>query len=163
MSWFNTLRIKPQSSADVAGSILYDEKSFYNRFTHDLFEAKEEVIIESPYITSQRMRLFRPIFKILISRGIKVYIMTRDPKEHDLPQEYQSEAEIRNFESIGVQTLLCLGNHHRKLAILDRKVLWEGSLNILSQARSREIMRRIDSRKLSEEMFKFLKYENLMI
>jgi phosphatidylserine/phosphatidylglycerophosphate/cardiolipin synthase-like enzyme len=161
MSWFNTLRIKPQSSADVAGSILYDEKTFYNRFTHDLMEAKEEVIIESPYITGQRMRLFRPIFKILISRGVKVYVMTRDPKEHDLPQEYQSEAEIRNFEDIGVQTLLCLGNHHRKLAILDRKVLWEGSLNILSQNHSREIMRRIESKKLSEEMFKFLNYNKL--
>lgn len=161
MSWFNTLRIKTNPSADVAGSILYDEKSFYNRFTHDLLEAKEEVIIESPYITSRRMRILRPIFKQLINRGVKVYIMTRDPKEHDLPQEYQSEAEIRNFENIGVQTLLCLGNHHRKLAILDRKVLWEGSLNILSQACSREIMRRIDSRKLSEEMFRFLNYNKL--
>ncbi len=161
MSWFNTLRKKSQSSTGVTGSILYDERGFYNRFTHDLLEAKEEVIIESPYITSQRMRLFRPIFKILISRGVQVYIMTRDPKEHDLPQEYQSEAEIRNFESIGVQTLLCLGNHHRKLAILDRKILYEGSLNILSQSHSREIMRRIDSRKLSEEMFRFLNYNKL--
>ena len=161
MSWFNTLRKKTQSSTDVTGSILYDEKSFYNRFTHDLLEAKEEVIIESPYITGRRMSLFRPIFKKLTSRGVKVYVMTRDPKEHDMPLEYQSEAEIRNFESIGVQTLLCLGNHHRKLAILDRKVLWEGSLNILSQARSREIMRRIDSRKLSEEMFRFLNYNKL--
>ena len=163
MSWFNILRIKAQSSTDVAGSILYDEKSFYNKFTKDLLEAKEEVIIESPYITNQRMRLFRPIFKKLISRGVKVYIMTRDPKEHDLPYEYQSEAEIKNFESMGVQTLLCLGNHHRKLAILDRKVLWEGSLNILSQSRSREIMRRIESRRISEEMFKFLKYSKLGI
>lgn len=161
MSWFNILRIKTQPSAEVTGSILYDEKSFYNRFTQDLLEAKKEVFIESPYITSLRMRLFRPIFTKLINRGVKVYIMTRDPKEHDLPQEYQSETEIRNFESIGVQTLLCLGNHHRKLAILDRKILWEGSLNILSQSRSREIMRRIESRKLSEEMFRFLNYKNL--
>jgi len=60
---------------------------------------------------------------------------------------------------LGVQVLLCVGNHHRKLAILDRKILWEGSLNILSQTHSREIMRRIDSSKLTGEMFKFLKLE----
>ena len=161
MSWFNTLRKKTQSSTDVAGSILYDERGFYNRFTQDLLEAKNEVIIESPYITSHRMRLFRPIFTKLINRGVRVFVMTRDPREHDLPFEYQSEAEIRNFEQIGVQTLLCSGNHHRKLAIIDRAVLWEGSLNILSQARSREIMRRIESRKLSEEMFRFLNYNKL--
>lgn len=161
MSWFNPFGLKEQPFPEVA-SILYDEKSFYNRFTQDLLEAKNEVIIESPYITSQRMRFFRPIFKKLIHRGVKVYVMTRDPKEHELPLEYQSEAEIRNFESIGVQTLLCLGNHHRKLAILDRKVLWEGSLNILSQARSREVMRRIGSEKLALQMFNFIKLENFL-
>lgn len=162
MTWFNLFRVKPQPFPEVA-SILYDEKGFYNRFTQDLLEAKNEVIIESPYITRQRMRLFRPIFTKLINRGVRVYIMTRDPREHDLPLEYQSEAEIRNFEEIGIQTLLCSGNHHRKLAIIDRAILWEGSLNILSQNRSREIMRRIESKELSEEMFRFLNYKNMMI
>jgi len=37
--------------------------------------------------------------------------------------EYQSEDAISLFERIGVQVLLCIGNHHRKLAILDRKIL----------------------------------------
>jgi hypothetical protein len=53
---------------------------------------------------------------------------------------------------------MCLGNHHRKLAILDKKILWEGSLNILSQIYSREIMRRIDNQDLTLEMFNFLKF-----
>lgn len=97
-----------------------------------------------------------------LSKGVKIYIITRDPKDHDLPLEYQSEAEIRNFEAIGVQTLICQGNHHRKLAILDRKVLWEGSLNILSQANSREIMRRMDSEDIATEMFDFLKLKNFL-
>jgi len=82
--------------------------------------------------------------------------MTRDPKEHDEGMEYQSENSIKTFEVMGVQVLLCVGNHHRKLAILDRKILWEGSLNILSQSKSREIMRRIDNRELTEEMSNFL-------
>ena len=83
--------------------------------------------------------------------------MTRDPKEHNENMEYQSEDAISQFERMGVQVLLCIGNHHRKLAILDRKVLWEGSLNILSQNKSREIMRRIDSDELAIQMFDFLR------
>jgi hypothetical protein len=71
--------------------------------------------------------------------------------------EAQSEDVIRTFEIMGVQTLLCVGNHHRKLAILDRKILWEGSLNILSQTHSREIMRRIENEEITMEMFNFLK------
>lgn len=82
--------------------------------------------------------------------------MTRDPKEHSDVLEDQSESEIRKFEALGVQVLLCKGNHHRKLAILDRKLLWEGSLNILSQKKSREIMRRIDNEQITQETFQFL-------
>lgn len=158
MSWFNRSKVQ-DPPADLATSILYDERTFYNRFTRDLLNSKDEVIIESPFISSRRMRELRHIFERLINKGVKVFIITRDPREHSDGYEKQSEDEIRYFEALGVQVLLCVGNHHRKLAILDRKVLWEGSLNILSQTHSREIMRRIDSKKLAEDMFKFLKLE----
>jgi len=88
--------------------------------------------------------------------------MTRDPREHNENMEYQSEKAIRMFEILGVQVLLCIGNHHRKLAILDREILWEGSLNILSQSKSREIMRRIEDKKTSREMFDFLKLSRFL-
>jgi phosphatidylserine/phosphatidylglycerophosphate/cardiolipin synthase-like enzyme len=98
-----------------------------------------------------------PIFDSLLLRGVKIYVMTRDPQEHDENMEYQSEDAISQFERMGVQVLLCIGNHHRKLAILDRKILYEGSLNILSQSHSREIMRRIENEELAIQMFDFLR------
>jgi phosphatidylserine/phosphatidylglycerophosphate/cardiolipin synthase-like enzyme len=138
-------------------SALFDESTFYQAFLRDLKGCRKEVFIESPYITSKRAELLIPIFNRLLLRGVKIYIMTRDPKEHNENMEYQSEDAISLFERIGVQVLLCLGNHHRKLAILDRKILYEGSLNILSQNQSREIMRRIENEELALEMFNFLK------
>lgn len=138
-------------------SQLHTEKTFYLSFLNDLENCREEVIIESPYITRERTSLFIPIFEKLLEKGIRIYVMTRDPKEHDSNMEAQSEKAIRTFEIMGVQTLLCVGNHHRKLAILDRKILWEGSLNILSQTYSKEIMRRIENEEFTMEMFNFLK------
>jgi phosphatidylserine/phosphatidylglycerophosphate/cardiolipin synthase-like enzyme len=143
----------------MLSSKLYDEKSYYPAFIEDLKGCKEEVIIESPYITTSRMRMLRPILEKLVGRGVKIYIITRDPKEHELRMEIQSEEEIRYCERLGIQVLLCVGNDHRKLAILDRKILWEGSLNILSQTYSREIMRRIENKEIALEMFDFLKLE----
>jgi len=104
------------------------------------------------------MVMLFPFFERLIKRNINVFVITRDPKEHNESMEIQSEAEIRRFERLGVNVLLCVGNNHRKLAILDRKILWEGSLNILSQTRSREIMRRIEEEKMAVEMFEFLHF-----
>jgi len=151
---FNLFRQSPQG--DLVSSSLFDEKTFYQKFIDDLKQCEKEVIIESPYITNSRAQQLRPIFQRLVDRGVKVYIITRDPREHDENLEVQAEGEIAEFEIMGVQVLLCSGNHHRKLAILDRKILWEGSLNILSQTRSREIMRRMEGGKLAMQMFTFL-------
>ena len=138
-------------------STLFDEKTFYQAFLRDLRCCRNEVFIESPYITSKRAEMLIPIFDDLLVKGVKIYVMTRDPQEHDENMEYQSEEAISLFERMGIQVLLCIGNHHRKLAILDRKILWEGSLNILSQTHSREIMRRIKNDTFAMEMFNFLK------
>jgi phosphatidylserine/phosphatidylglycerophosphate/cardiolipin synthase-like enzyme len=135
---------------------LYNEATFYQAFLRDLKSCQREVIIESPFITEKRMNQLKPILNKLITRGVKVFIITRDPREHSDEYEVQSEATVRYCEAIGVQVFLSAGNHHRKLAILDRNILWEGSLNILSQIHSREIMRRLENGGFAEEMFRFL-------
>ena len=143
-------------------SQLHDETTFYFAFIHDLEHAKKEIIVESPYITTERMRLLKPAFQKLIKKEVKIYIITRNPTEHEQFMEGQAEDAICWCEQVGIQVLLCKGNHHRKLAILDRKILWEGSLNILSQIKSREIMRRIEEQKLAEEMLHFLKLDRFI-
>ncbi len=163
MNWFTTLIRTNKPLPEETSSILHDENSFYNSFTHDLREAKEEVIIESPFITTKRLDTLKPVFEQIIKKGVNVYVMTREPNEHADDMIWQSEAGIRYFETLGVQVLLCKGGHHRKLAMIDRNVLWEGSLNILSQSHSREFMRRIESKKLTQELFSFLKFDTLII
>jgi phosphatidylserine/phosphatidylglycerophosphate/cardiolipin synthase-like enzyme len=141
---------------------LHDEKTFFSKFLTDLENSQNEVIIESPFITISRMKTFWPVFRRLVARGVKVYIVTRDPREHTDGYEDQSEVEIQEFEAVGIQVLLCTGNHHRKLAIIDRKILWEGSLNILSQAKSREFMRRLEDGGFAVDLFNFIGYEKYM-
>jgi len=144
-------------------SSLHDETTFYSSFIDDLLKAKREVIIESPYITYSRMKMLFPIFEMLIEKSVKLYVITRDPKEHDTALGNQSEYEIQRLEVLGIQVFLCEGNHHRKLAMIDREVIWEGSLNILSQTRSREFMRRVKSSDLASETFSFLEFEKLCL
>ena len=143
-------------SPDLTHSQLFDETTFYNRFLKDLKAAKKEIIIESPYITTTRMFSFLRIFEALVSRKVKIYVITRNPEDHDLTMRTQAEQEIRKLEMLGVQVLLSAEYSHRKLAIIDRQILWEGSLNILSQSCSREIMRRIESKSHVQEGFDFI-------
>lgn len=143
-------------------SSLHDEHSFYKYFIKDLTKAKREIIIESPFITVERAEMILPVFLKLVRKNVKVFVVTRNPIEHNEILKIQSEQIISNFESEGIQVLLCTGNHHRKLAILDRSILWEGSLNILSQTNSREIMRRIEGDEFALEMINFLNFNKFL-
>jgi phosphatidylserine/phosphatidylglycerophosphate/cardiolipin synthase-like enzyme len=137
---------------------LYNERTFYKQFTEDLIRAKREVIIESPFITTSRMELLYPVFGRLLAQNIMVKLITRDPVDHD--DEFMrdlSTNEILQCKELGVNVNLLKGHHHRKLAIIDSNILWEGSLNILSFSNSREIMRRIESERYVREMQNFLK------
>ena len=144
-------------SPDLVDSRLFDESTFYRQFREDLRHCKREVIVESPFISSHRVYSIIQPFEALVAKKVKVYVITRHPDEHDISMKQQAEEAIRRFETIGVQVLITTDYHHRKLAIIDRNILWEGSLNILSQTFSREIMRRIKSSSLSKEMFEYLK------
>lgn len=161
MSWFSKFFPKEQSSVDIATSSLFDEKTFYKQFVIDLDYAKEELIIETPFMTAKRLNMFIPYFERLLKKNVRVFIITREPLDNDPFMAEQAEICIQYFERVGIQVLILPGSHHRKLAMIDRKILWEGSLNILSQTRSREFMRRIASEELTQELFQFLRFETL--
>ena len=161
MNWFWKPKLENQSVPELITSILYDENTFYKKFVRDLSEARKEVIIESPFITTKRLDMLAPIFENIIKKDVKVFVITKAPEEHDESMAEQSEVGIRYFENLGVQVFLIKGGHHRKLAMIDRKIIWEGSLNILSQCESREFMRRIESNQLTEELLHFLRFDTL--
>lgn len=140
---------------DLLNTALYDETMFYKAFTKDVKRAKVEVIIESPYLTCKRAVELRPIFKKLSKKGIKVRINTRYPNHHDEYLRIQAWTAIKILKPAGIKIKLYNDLRHRKIAVIDRCILWEGSLNIMSQNNSREVMRRTESIILCRQMLNF--------
>ena len=144
-----------RQSADLLNSKLYSDKTFYRAFEKDLARCKYEAIIESPFMTTRRTEKLLPLFRKAIKRRVRVIVITRDPYEHGPPYDGFAIDAIAELQSISVEVIY-IGKHHRKLALFDRQILWEGSLNILSQNDSCEIMRRMHSKDLAMEMIRFL-------
>jgi PLD-like domain len=153
---------RPTTPADLLKSILYDQDAFYPAFLRDLANCHSEVIIECPFITSRRLKTLLPTLEKLKIRKVRIAINTRDPRTHD-EGYWQDDAHeaISQLQCMGVQVLYT-GNHHRKVAILDRHILYEGSLNILSQSNSSEVMRRIESTPLAWQMVRFIGIDRLL-
>lgn len=138
----------------LLSSSLYDNTTFYKSFVKDLKDAQRSVLIESPFITTRRMNDLLPIFRTLRQQGVRIVVNTRNPEEHDSDYQQQALLAIFDMQELDI-TVLYTVKHHRKLAIIDGEILWEGSLNILSQNDSCEIMRRTKSEYLSRQMLKF--------
>jgi len=149
------LTILKRSRLPIDYTKLYDERSFFQAFSEDFKSAKHEVIIESPYITVRRSKELSFLCKKLVKRGVNVIVYTRNPEHHEHALRYQSYEGLEILRMAGVKTKICNDMRHRKIASIDRKILWEGSLNMLSQSNSKEIMRRTESSELCIQMLKF--------
>jgi hypothetical protein len=136
-------------------SQLFNNETFYKSFMNDLWSARRRVYIESPFITTKRIKQLLPLLERLSRSGICVTVNTRCPDEHEGEYIEQAFDAVEAMQELGI-TVLYTVKHHRKLAVID-DILWEGSLNILSQNDSCEIMRRIASSDLADEMLRFTK------
>lgn len=135
---------------------LYNEKSFYRAFVKDLREAKKEVVIYCPFISKYRAEFFKQTFELLKYRNIAVFIFTRTVEEHELLMRNEIKSALADYEELGACIIQVPGSIHAKAAIIDREILWDGSLNILSQRESKETMRRTVDTDIAKQMIDHL-------
>lgn len=141
----------------MLNSSLFNQDSFYKAFIKDLCNARSIVIIESPFITKKRMVQLMPALRKLRLRDVRIAVNTKPLDEHNPLLYEQALWVIGEMQSIGIEVFMTVG-HHRKIAVLD-DVLWEGSLNILSQNDSCEIMRRIHNESLARGVLNFIDFK----
>jgi phosphatidylserine/phosphatidylglycerophosphate/cardiolipin synthase-like enzyme len=135
---------------------LYNEQTFYKAFVKDMLEVKKEIIIYSPFITKFRSEFFKKTFEQLKRRNIAVFIFTRPLDEQEYLMRTEIKCALKDYEELGAYITYLPGFIHAKVAIIDREILWEGSLNILSQRESKEIMRRIADEDSAKQVMSYL-------
>ncbi len=152
---FSLSRNSSRYAPELTTSQLYDQDRFYDAFSRDLRRARTLVVIESPFITMKRLNALLPTLKRLRAKNVSIVVNTKPLEEHGQLLYEQALRAIGVMQDMGVTVLMTVG-HHRKLAIIDDDILWEGSLNVLSQNDSCEFMRRMQSPILTEQMMRFI-------
>lgn len=157
--WLEKLQGVKDIEREISQSCLFDERDFYSYFQKDLLSAKYEVLIQSAFLTVARINHLLPIFKHVQSKGVRIFVMTRAAHEQSGNMIEQSEKGLRLLESNGIFVLPLPGKVHQKFGIIDRAIMWEGSLNILSQRDSSETMRRITGSATVKQFMEFHRLE----
>ena len=134
--------IKTEKISESQAIDLYNENTFYKALTTDMLAAKKEVIIYSPFVSKYRTDFLKSTIEKLIDRNIDIFIFTRPIEEYENIIRPQIECVLKRFKDMGVSIFYPGRYIHQKVAIIDREILWDGSLNILSHRASNEMMRR---------------------
>lgn len=102
---------------------LYNEITFYKKFMGDLYDAKREIIIFSPYIAKFRMDYYKKVIDKLRSRNVDIFIFTRPIEEYDNIIRPQIQVIFERLEEMGVCVYHPGRYIHQKAAIIDREIL----------------------------------------
>ena len=134
-----------QQDTVLSSDIIYDQHTFQERFLSDIAQAKESVAIVSPFVTVKRVKWIEASLRQCNQKQVKINIVTRWPDS--LPATSRNAAET----AIGMLAALsgnvsCREGIHQKYAIIDGRIVWYGSINLLSFSTSQEsIMRLVSS------------------
>jgi len=139
---------------NMAGSpteIIFNKQNFFPVYVNDIKTAREEILIVSPFMTKKRVLQIMDYFKERIDNHVKVSILTRPSDEFQEDKRAGLNAIFTLLQNAGVTVLLKPGIH-QKFAIIDSKIVWFGSINLLSFGYSEESIMRLVSNNIAFEL-----------
>ncbi|MGM0453752.1 MAG: phospholipase D-like domain-containing protein, partial [Thermodesulfobacteriota bacterium] len=144
---------------DIGGSasldIIFDKDSFLPVFSHDITSAKKEILIVTPFVRKQRTARMLEHLKTALENNIRIVIVTR-PAADFKPDDRQSlDKALTLLENSGVRIVFQSGIH-QKFAIIDQKVVWYGSINLLSYGQAQESIMRLESGNIANELVRMV-------
>jgi len=133
--------------------IIFDKDSFLPVFNQDISTAKKEILMVSPFIRKRRTIQMINHLKIASDKNIRVIVVTR-PSEDFNPEGVAALHGLQDLlKNNGIQ-IVFKSNIHQKFAIMDQKIVWYGSINLLSYGNAQESIMRIESSNIANELIK---------
>lgn len=144
-------QIKADAETPLTKDLIYDGKSFYPVFCQDLKNAEKEILIVSPFMTKSRLQKLVKVLSEPILRGVSVKAVVR-PAE-DLPARDRKSVpdNAEYLMDYGIQVVFRPG-FHQKFTVIDGRISWYGSVNILSFGKAEESVMRLESREIAGEL-----------
>ena len=131
--------------------IIFDNTTFLPVYKNDLLNAAREILIVSPFVTKRRVSQMLPFLGAAQDRKVKAVVVTRpaaDFREKDRPV---LEETLALLHAAGVQVAY-KSNIHQKFAVCDQKIVWYGSINLLSFGRAEESVMRLENPGIADQL-----------
>jgi hypothetical protein len=135
---------------DAKSMGVFNQSTFDAAIEADLANAKESIVIFSGFVTPTRVGKLGDLLRTKVLGGIKVRCVTRPPKLNGTMDPAIGRNALDALESIGC-VVDCRARIHEKIVLIDKEIVWHGSLNVLSHThRTDESMTRVVNAGLAE-------------
>ncbi|AEY92244.1 hypothetical protein SHJG_6977 [Streptomyces hygroscopicus subsp. jinggangensis 5008] len=114
-----------------------DEITFFSTFGDEIRKARTSVWLWAPWVAN-RVRGILPLLREATGRGVRVTVFIRDDTDQ-LQARPDNQSLIADLRAV-VHTVIPVNVMHQKIAVIDELTVMIGSLNTLSQSRTREVM-----------------------
>jgi superfamily II DNA or RNA helicase len=140
---------------DTASSIeqihsIYNDKTFFPVYGTDILSAKTEIVIVSPFLMQ---RSIISVLPRLSASNANVTVITNSPEDYPDKKAAQIKSCIAMLENAGI-TVKTKSRIHQKFAVIDQRLVWYGSVNLLSYGSSEESIMRIESVDIASELLR---------
>ena len=132
-------------------SAIFDSITYSDIYKKDLQEANKEIIISSPELDGKKINKVQHMISDVQLRGINILVLT-------LPVEAYPESRrdiiiglINTLTENGI-VVKSIEKLHEHFTILDKFIVWYGSMNFLSKERDSDSLMRIENQEIAQEL-----------
>ncbi|MFZ2633535.1 MAG: DEAD/DEAH box helicase family protein [Desulfosalsimonadaceae bacterium] len=144
---------KGEDIPPAALDIIFDNNNFLPVFSHDLSVAKKEILIVSPFIRKNHTFQMIQHLKTAIGKKLRIIVVTRSPEDFKPKDHPGLQVTLDLLKNNGI-SIVFKSNIHQKFTVMDKKIVWYGSINLLSYGSAQESIMRIESINIAGELMK---------
>ena len=142
-----------EQDAGLGGDVIYDQVTFQSKFLQDVAHAKQSVLIFSPFATPKRVQWLAAALEQCAQKRISITIVMRSLESLPERSRKSTQIAVERLKNQGCAPIL-RSDIHQKYAIIDDRIVWCGSINLLSFGSAQESMMRLVSTSIAHELMK---------
>jgi superfamily II DNA or RNA helicase len=132
------------SKSDGSTNIIYDSTDYVEVFGSDVETAEKEIVVSSPYLSSSRVALLIQKLSIKVIDNIIITVITKPSAEYVESKQKSAEINIKRLLDSGIKVAE-YSDLHQIYAVIDQRVVWYGSINLLGASGNNDNAMRLDS------------------
>ena len=138
---------------EITNSI-FDSLSYFDIFEKDVNSAADSIVISSPSFSYKKVNWLCSESDHLLQRGVSIVVLTVALEDYPEDGREQHSAHIQRMESSGIKVTK-LNKYRERFAVVDRSLVWYGSMALLSNEKDDDSLMRINNPAIAEELLEF--------